>query len=1067
MDDLEDWLSTKKRYAREPLGVSINNLDVTGYTASAFFQQTFASYISLLPLNLFTLLGVRKQTKVPILRNINGLIQGGEMLLVLGRPGSGCTTFLKTIAGYTHGIEVNDSSIHYQGIPYTYMHEILPKDTLYQSDEDIHLPELTLGETLSFAAEMRPDGVPSSETSLRIASVFHLQGVVKDRIGNDLIRGLSGGEKRRTSIAESFIGNSRIKCLDNSTRGLDSATALRLIFTLRKSADRLGSTIIMSIYQASEAMYSRFDKVLLLYEGRQIYFGSTSDASEYFTQLGFARPPRATTPDFLTSMSNPLERIARSGYEKRVPRTSEEFANAWLKSEQYEKLQHKLEEFNQMTRANPRVSRSQYYPTSLLHQINKCTLRAFKRLRNNVVPPISGIIGNSVVAIILGSVFFNLEENTASFEPRSILLFYSIMVNACVPAFEVLNMWAQRPIVEKHSRYVFYHPLAEGIASMIADLPNKIITSLCFNTTLYFMSNLRRTTAAFFTFWIYAFVAMVTMSMLFRMVGSLSRTYEQSLAPVGTMIFSFIIYAGFVIPPDYQVPWLGWIRWINPIGYAYESLMINEFRDRQFPCSVYAPSGPEYNRYGNDGKTCVAIGATPGQNLVEGNEFLGAKYGYHYDRVWNNLGFLFLLMVIFCAIHLVAAEKILAQRSRGDILLFRRSKATQKPNDEEEGEKEAVGFEVDTEEESTTVNEECDSSKTFQGGSSVFHWQNVSYEIKGKGDTPKVLLGGVTGWVRPGTLTALMGATGAGKTTLLDILADRKSVGIVRGHIHVDNQKCDDTFQGKTGYVQQADLHLPTATVREALNFSALLRRTSGTAAQKLAYVNTVLSMLDMKSYADAVIGVPGKGLNVEQRKRLTIAVEMAAKPEFLLFLDEPTSGLDSQTSWSICKLLRKLANEGLAIMCTIHQPSTQLFETFDRVLLLGQGKTIYFGDIGYNSANIFEYFQHHGARPCEEGENPAEWLLEVTSSSASPSYWPDTWKASEELAAVNERISSLKAINNSSGTSVQSMGPSHQEYAAMLSQQVVTVTYRAFQDYWRDPTYLYSKLALCVGPVR
>lgn len=1067
MDDLEYWLSTKKRYAREPLGVSINNLDVTGYTASAFFQQTFASYISLLPLHLFTLLGVRKQTKVPILRNINGLIQGGEMLLVLGRPGSGCTTFLKTIAGYTHGIEVNDRSIHYQGIPYRYMHEILPKDTLYQSDEDIHLPELTLGETLSFAAEMRPDGVPSSETSLRIASVFHLQGVVKDRIGNDLIRGLSGGEKRRTSIAESFIGNSRIKCLDNSTRGLDSATALRLIFTLRKSADRLGSTIIMSIYQASEAMYSRFDKVLLLYEGRQIYFGSTSGASEYFTQLGFARPPRATTPDFLTSMSNSLERIARSGYEKRVPRTSEEFANAWLKSEQYEKLQHKLEDFNQMTQANPRVSRSEYYPTSLLHQINKCTLRAFKRLQNNVVPPISGIIGNSVVAIILGSVFFNLEENTASFEPRSILLFYSIMVNACVPAFEVLNMWAQRPIVEKHSRYVFYHPLAEGIASMIADLPNKIIKSLCFNTTLYFMSNLRRTTAAFFTFWIYAFVAMVTMSMLFRMVGSLSRTYEQSLAPVGTMIFSFIIYAGFVIPPDYQVPWLGWIRWINPIGYAYESLMINEFRNRQFPCSAHAPSGPEYNRYGSDGKTCVAIGATPGQNLVEGNKFLGAKYGYRHDRVWNNLGFLFLLMVIFCAIHLVAAEKILAQRSRGDILLFRRNNATQKPNDEEEGEKEVVGFEVDTEEMSTTLKEECDSTNTCQGGSSVFHWQNVNYEIKGKGNTPRVLLDGVTGWVRPGTLTALMGATGAGKTTLLDILADRKSVGVVHGHIYVDNQKCDNEFQGKTGYVQQADLHLPTATVREALNFSALLRQTSGTTAQKLAYVNTVLSMLDMNSYADAIIGVPGKGLNVEQRKRLTIAVEMAAKPEFLLFLDEPTSGLDSQTSWSICKLLRKLANEGLAIMCTIHQPSTQLFETFDRVLLLGQGKTIYFGDIGYNSTNIFEYFQRHGARPCEEGENPAEWLLEVTSSSASPSFWPDTWKASKELAAVNERISSLKTINNSSGTSVQSMGPSHQEYAAMLSQQVVTVTYRAFQDYWRDPTYLYSKLALCVGPVR
>jgi len=154
-----------------------------------------------------------------------------------------------------------------------------------------------------------------------------------------------------------------------------------------------------------------------------------------------------------------------------------------------------------------------------------------------------------------------------------------------------------------------------------------------------------------------------------------------------------------------------------------------------------------------------------------------------------------------------------------------------------------------------------------------------------------------------------------------------------------DDHLGDDSFQRKTGYVQQQDLHLPTATVHETLEFSALLRQPSRYSKQeKLAYVDEVVSMLEMQSYRDAVVGIPGEGLNVEQRKRLTIGVELVARPALLLFLDEPTSGLDSQTSWSIVNLLTKLSKSGQAVLCTIHQPSAILFQRFDRLLLLAKG---------------------------------------------------------------------------------------------------------------------------------
>lgn len=137
-------------------------------------------------------------------------------------------------------------------------------------------------------------------------------------------------------------------------------------------------------------------------------------------------------------------------------------------------------------------------------------------------------------------------------------------------------MWAQRPIVEKQSQYAFYHPCVEAVASIIGDFPSKVITSILFNVAIYFLTNLRRSVSAFFTFWVFGFVCLVTMSMFFRMVGSLSRTVAQTMAPVAIFLVNYIIYTGFVLPPEYMRPWLSWVRHIDPVAYAFESLMLNE-----------------------------------------------------------------------------------------------------------------------------------------------------------------------------------------------------------------------------------------------------------------------------------------------------------------------------------------------------------------------------------------------------------------------------------------------------------------------------------------------------------
>jgi ATP-binding cassette subfamily G (WHITE) protein 2 (PDR) len=285
---LEEWLLDKQQNRRTNFGVAFKELHVKGFMAAGHYQSTMSSYILNIPRTAIKLFSKRYSQQVQILRSCNGLVGSGEMLLVLGRPGSGCSTFLKTLAGDTQGIYVeNSSSINYEGepfsfhpkavcpicthqiigIPYDSMHYHMKGKCIYTTELDVHFPEMTTGQTLAFAADMRPnrqsrEPYGSQITSQTIASLFNLQNAFHTVVGNAMIRGISGGEKKRTSIAEAFLNESQLQCWDNSIRGLDSSTALKFVKLLRAAADMLKTTTLTTMYQASERIYQVVAKVL-------------------------------------------------------------------------------------------------------------------------------------------------------------------------------------------------------------------------------------------------------------------------------------------------------------------------------------------------------------------------------------------------------------------------------------------------------------------------------------------------------------------------------------------------------------------------------------------------------------------------------------------------------------------------------------------------------------------------------------------------------------------------------------------------------------------------------------
>lgn len=173
---------------------------------------------------------------------------------------------------------------------------------------------------------------------------------------------------------------------------------------------------------------------------------------------------------------------------------------------------------------------------------------------------------------------------------------------------------------------------------------------------------------------------------------------------------------------------------------------------------------------------------------------------------------------------------------------------------------------------------------------------------------------------------------------MLNALAGRTEIGNLEGEFSIDGKALPKSFRRHMGYVQQQDIHLPTQTVREALHMTARLRGSQGvTVEERNAYVEEVIRLLEMEHIADALIGVPGAGMNLEQRKRVSIGVELAAAPD-ILFLDEPTSGLDGLSAITIIQLLRKLAATGQTVLVTIHQPSADIIELFDHLILLLRG---------------------------------------------------------------------------------------------------------------------------------
>jgi len=264
-------------------------------------------------------------------------------------------------------------------------------------------------------------------------------------------------------------------------------------------------------------------------------------------------------------------------------------------------------------------------------------------------------------------------------------------------------------------------------------------------------------------------------------------------------------------------------------------------------------------------------------------------------------------------------------------------------------------------------------------------FRHLNYYATLSNGEEKQLLRGVFGFAKPGRLVALMGQSGAGKSTLLDVLAGKKTTGRIDGEILVNGELKDpEQFSKYAAYVEQFDSFNAMNTVRETVMFSARLRLSPDLTTEELNQkVDRVLDILNLRPSEHSMVGHPGfGGISMELRKKLSIAVEVIAEP-VLLFLDEPTTGLDSRSAANVMRTIRSLASS-ITVVCTIHQPPSELVANFQDVLLLEQGgQVVYFGDI----ASLPKFLHYAGLPEITPGRNVSDYALEVIADRAAQAH--------------------------------------------------------------------------------
>ncbi|XP_028784726.1 ABC transporter G family member 31 [Neltuma alba] len=1031
--------------------------------------------------NVLTKLGIfrPKRHSLTILDNVSGVIKPKRMTLLLGPPGSGKTSLLLALAGKLDTNLKKSGSITYNG------HDLdefcVQRTSAYISQTDNHIAELTVRETFDFAARcqgasegfagytkelsrlekernIRPSpeidafmkassigGKKHSVATDYVLKVLGLDICSETIVGNDMMRGVSGGQRKRVTTGEMIVGPRKTLFMDEISTGLDSSTTFQIVKCIKNFVHLMEATVLMALLQPAPETFELFDDLVLLSEGHVVYHGPRENVLEFFESLGFKLPPRKGVADFLQEVTSKKDQAQYWADPSKPYRflSVREIADAFRKSEFGRSVDSMLSVPYDKSKSHPSALARTKFAASKWELSKACFAREVLLIKRHSFLYIFRTCQVVFVGFVTCTIFIRTRLHpTDEYNGNLYLsaLFFGL-VHMMFNGFSELPLMISRlPVFYKQRDNFFYTAMAWSSSSWLLRVPYSVIEALVWTVVVYYSIGFAPAAGRFFRYMLLLFIMHQMALGLFRMMASIARDMVLANTFGSAALLITFLLGGFIVPKGMIKPWWIWGYWLSPLTYGQRAISVNEFTATRWM------------------QKSLAGDNTVGFNVLQSHSLPTQDYWF-----WAGVGVLLVYAIFFNSMVTLALAYLNPLRKAQMVF----------PDDLDNnstGDGNAVGLTAhsDKQVKDTGSMSPGKGSKAkgmilpFQQLTMTFHQVNYFVDMpkelskQGIPETRLQLLANVSGVFSPGVLTALVGASGAGKTTLMDVLAGRKTGGYIEGDIRISGHpKVQKTFARISGYVEQNDIHSPQVTVEESLWFSSSLRLSKDVGEHsKREFVEEVMRLVELDALRHALVGLPGSsGLSTEQRKRLTIAVELVANPS-IIFMDEPTSGLDARAAAIVMRTVRNTVNTGRTVVCTIHQPSIDIFEAFDELLLMKRGgRVIYGGKLGTQSQIMIDYFQSiKGITPIPSGYNPATWVLEVTTPAAEEKLdvdFADIYRNSEQYRTVEQSIKEF---------SHPPPGSEPLKFDSMYSQNLMTQLSLNLRKqnlvYWRSPQY-------------
>ncbi|XP_039996684.1 broad substrate specificity ATP-binding cassette transporter ABCG2-like isoform X2 [Xiphias gladius] len=453
----------------------------------------------------------KKATTKDILVDLNGIMKPG-LNAIMGATGSGKSSFLDVLAARKDPVGLS-GEVLIDGAPQPPNFKCLSG---YVVQDDVVMGTLTVRENFSFSAALRlPSTISQEEKAQKVNTLIQelgLSRVADSRVGTQLIRGISGGERKRTNIGMELIIDPPVLFLDEPTTGLDASTANSVLLLLKRMANH-GHTIILSIHQPRYAIYRLFDSLTLLVNGKQVYHGLAQSALDYFSDIGYTCEPHNNPADFFLDVINgDSTAVVLSNEERQDPDSDsvlvsrrgieDKLVEEYRNCHHYKQTKAELERIiqgKQTTAAAP--LRTITYNTGFLTQFTWVLRRTIRNLLLNPQTSVAQVAVTLFLALVVGAIFFDVQENQSGMQNRFGALFF-ITVNQCFSSLSSAELFISERKLFTHEYISGYYRLSVYfLAKILSDIITlRTIPAVVFSCVAYFMIGLKPTAEAFFLF---------------------------------------------------------------------------------------------------------------------------------------------------------------------------------------------------------------------------------------------------------------------------------------------------------------------------------------------------------------------------------------------------------------------------------------------------------------------------------------------------------------------------------------------------------------------------------------